>query len=58
MSRSGASSIVRGIHCLLIRSSTHKDDTGRDLFALAELGFGAAEIERLAAEKIVGLVKA
>jgi hypothetical protein len=34
MSRSGASSIVRGIHRLLIRSSTHKDDTGCNLFVL------------------------
>jgi hypothetical protein len=34
MSRSGASSIVRGIHRLLIRSSTHKDQTGRNLFVL------------------------
>src|SRR2546423_10303397 len=34
MSRSGASSIVRGIHRLLIRSSTHIDDSGRNLFVL------------------------
>jgi hypothetical protein len=47
MSRSGASPIVRGIHRLLTRSSTHKDDIVRNPFVVqAATACGGVEKER------------